>query len=169
MTNEPRTRLDERFSSPDASVTEWATGRELIEAAEVFWLSTVRRDGRPHVTPLISVWLDGAAYFCTGPDEQKARNLEANPNVVLTTGSNRIGEGIDVAIEGEAVRVTDDARLRRLAEAWVDKYGSDWRFEVADGAFQHEGGEALVFEVSPARALGFGKGERFSHTTWRFE
>jgi len=31
-----------------------------LEKAEVFWLSTVRPDGRPHVTPMVSVWLDGA-------------------------------------------------------------------------------------------------------------
>ena len=31
-----------------------------------------------------------------------------------------------------------------------------------------EGGEALVFEVRPTLAFGFGKGEQFSQTRWRF-
>ncbi len=48
----------------------------MLEASEIFWLSTVRRDGRPHVTPLPAMWLDGALHFCTGPEEQKAKNLE---------------------------------------------------------------------------------------------
>jgi nitroimidazol reductase NimA-like FMN-containing flavoprotein (pyridoxamine 5'-phosphate oxidase superfamily) len=165
---EPDTKLDPRFSSPDASATEWAEGLRRIEDAEVFWLSTVRADGRPHVTPLISVWRDGAAHFCTGPDEQKARNLAANPNVVLTTGDNRLDDGLDIVIEGEARRVIDDATLRELAAAWESKYGSDWHFDVGDGAFRHEEGEAHVFAVAPAKVLGFGKGERFSHTRWRF-
>jgi nitroimidazol reductase NimA-like FMN-containing flavoprotein (pyridoxamine 5'-phosphate oxidase superfamily) len=167
-TKEPETTLDPRFSSPEASATEWAEGRRRIEDAEVFWLTTVRVDGRPHVTPLISVWRDGAAYFCTGPDEQKARNLAANPAVVLTTGANRLDEGLDVVIEGEARRVTDEASLRELAEAWESKYGNEWHFDVGDGTFRHAEGEALVFEVSPTKVLGFGKGERFSHTRWRF-
>jgi hypothetical protein len=34
----------------------------------------VRADGRPHVTPLISVLVDGALHFCTGATEQKAKN-----------------------------------------------------------------------------------------------
>ncbi len=29
--------------------------------------STVRPDGRPHVTPLLAVWADDALHFCTGP------------------------------------------------------------------------------------------------------
>ena len=35
------------------------------------WLTTVRADGRPHVTPLVAVWLDDAIHFSTGPEEQK--------------------------------------------------------------------------------------------------
>src|ERR1017187_7176346 len=49
--------------------TEWSRGRAVVASAEVYWLSTVRPDGRPHVTPLLGIWLEGAFYFCTGPDE----------------------------------------------------------------------------------------------------
>jgi hypothetical protein len=35
------------------------------QPAEVHWLSTVRPDGRPHVAPLIAVWVDDALVFCT--------------------------------------------------------------------------------------------------------
>ena len=45
----------------------------VLEKAEMFWLSTVRRGGRPHVVPLPAMWLDGALHFCTGPQEQEAR------------------------------------------------------------------------------------------------
>ena len=167
MANEPETTLDGRFSSPDASATPWAEGLARLEEAELFWVSTVRPDGRPHVTPLISVWLDGAAYFCTGPDERKARNLAQNPSCILTTGCNLLGEGLDVVIEGEAVRIGDDAKLLRIAEAYESKYGSEWHFDVRDGAFRHDASEALVFEVAPATAFGFRKGE-YSQTRWRF-
>lgn len=166
---EPETKLNPRFSSPGANAIEWETGRKRIEGAELFWLSTVRPDGRPHVTPLISVWLDGAAYFCTGADERKAKNLAENPNCILTTGCNLLEEGLDVVIEGEAQRIRDEAKLARVAAAYESKYGGDWHFDVRDGAFHAEGsGEALVFEVSPTTAFGFGKGE-YSQTRWRFD
>src|SRR5215213_8975262 len=106
---EPTPELDSRFSSDDAAPTPWAEGRERLEGAEVYWISTVRPDGRPHVTPLLSVWLDGALYFCTGPDERKAKNLVRNPHCILATGCNALDEGLDVVVEGDAVRVTDEA------------------------------------------------------------
>jgi catechol 2,3-dioxygenase-like lactoylglutathione lyase family enzyme/uncharacterized pyridoxamine 5'-phosphate oxidase family protein len=168
MAKEPVAELDTRFSSDGASPTGWAEACRRLEDAEVYWLSTVRPDGRPHVTPLLSVWLEGALYFCTGPSERKARNLTENPQCILTTGCNALNEGLDLVVEGRAARVTDDAKLRRVAAAYESKYGSDWRFTVRDGAFHHESGTALVFEVAPSTAFGFGKGE-FSQTRWRFQ
>jgi hypothetical protein len=167
---EPVTDLDARYSDDNAEAIGWTQARETLAAAEIYWLSTVRPDGRPHVTPLLGVWLEPALYFCTGPDERKAGNLAGNPHCVLTTGSNKLHEGLDLVVEGNAVRLTDDVRLRRVADAYVTKYGDDWRFDVRDGAFQHSGGpggRALVFEVAPTTAFGFGKG-RYSQTRWRF-
>jgi predicted pyridoxine 5'-phosphate oxidase superfamily flavin-nucleotide-binding protein len=46
----PKTELDERFSGPGAQPISWSATREAIERAELFWISTVRADGRPHVT-----------------------------------------------------------------------------------------------------------------------
>jgi nitroimidazol reductase NimA-like FMN-containing flavoprotein (pyridoxamine 5'-phosphate oxidase superfamily) len=84
----PATALDQRSSAPDAQPVSWADTQRLLEAAETSWISTVRADGRPHVTPLVVVWSDGALYFHTGAGEQKFRNLQANPYVVLTCGSS---------------------------------------------------------------------------------
>ena len=86
------------------------------------------------------------------------------------TGCNLYSEGLDIVVEGEAVRETDEAMLRRLADAWVAKYGEDWRFEVSDGAFAHTDGvgHAHVFRVQAATVFGFGKGQPFSQTRWRF-
>ena len=165
----PVTELHPQFSSDDATATPWDTGREHLERAEVFWLTTVRPDGRPHVTPLLAVWLDHALYFCTGETERKAKNLAANPHCILATGCNAYRDGLDIVVEGEAVRVTDESLLRRLAGQWVAKY--DWRFGVRDGAFVDEesGNPALVFEVAPVTAFGFGRGDTYSQTRWRFD
>ena len=164
----PVAELDARFSSEGATATAWDEARERFAGAEIYWITTVRQDGRPHVTPLLSVWLDEAAYICTGPEEQKAKNLARNPHCILMTGCNALGEGLDIVIEGEAVRVRDHARLVRAADAYESKYGSEWRFTVSGDAFAHDGGQALVFEIAPAKAFGFGKGEEFSQTRWRF-
>jgi nitroimidazol reductase NimA-like FMN-containing flavoprotein (pyridoxamine 5'-phosphate oxidase superfamily) len=162
------TELDARFSDPGASATSWDDARHVLETADITWISTVRTDGRPHVTPLVAVWLDDALHFCTGPDEQKAHNLATNPHVVLTTGCNRWDEGLDVMVEGDAVRVTDGATLERLASAWATKWDGQWQYEPTEGGFQQGGGPgiALVFAVHPTKVLAFGKGT-FSHTRHR--
>lgn len=166
--SEPATKLDPRFSDPKAVATDWNATRRALEAAELFWISTVRADGRPHITPLVAVWLDGAIYFSTGATEQKAINLRKNPRVILMTGCNSWDKGLDVVVEGDAIRVTDDSLLKRLAEAWATKWDGRWRFEARDGAFHHEdGGAALVFSVTPTKILAFGKGA-FSHTSYQF-
>ena len=165
-TREPVTELDARYSSASAP-TPWAEGRALLAAAEVYWLTTVRPDGRPHVTPLIGVWVRDAAHFCTGPGERKARNLAHNPHCVLTTGRNDLGAGLDVVVEADAVRLRGHGDLTEVAEAYVAKYGEEWRFEVRDEAFwTPESGPALVFRVEPVTAFGFAKGD-YGQTRWR--
>src|SRR5215468_12458292 len=131
----PVTSLDQRFSNPDAVATGWDETREALEDAQLFWITTVRADDRPHVTPLVAVWLDGAIHFCTGATEQKAVNLSRNPHVVLTTGCNHWNTGIDVVVDGDAVQFTDNDALERLAKAWTKKWDGQWQYEVRDGAF----------------------------------
>ena len=160
--------LDKRFSDPAAEASSWGEVQSLLDEAELFWITTVREDGRPHVTPLIAVHFDGAVHFCTGPEEQKGRNLARNPAVALTTGNNAWAAGTDVVVEGEAVRVTDEDALNRLADAYVEKYGEVWRFEVGDGTFRHgDGGAAHVFRVEPSKVLAFAKAPH-GQTSFRF-
>ena len=164
----PATEIDSRFSEPGAVATEWDTTRQLLETAELFWLCTVRADGRPHVTPLVAVWLEGALHFSTGSEEQKSVNLRSNQHVILLTGCNSWDQGLDVVVEGDAARVTDDDQLRRLTAAWAAKWDGRWEFGVQDGSFHHDGGgEAQVYAVTPTKVLAFGKGG-FSHTRHKF-
>jgi general stress protein 26 len=166
---EPVTELG-AFSSDDAIPTEWRQGRRELQDAEVYWLSTVRPDGRPHVTPLLGIWLDGALYFCTGPDERKAKNLAHNPHCVLTTGCNRL-DGLDLVVEGKAAKVSDTAELRSVADTFESKYGA--HFTAPEGTWFGLGDtirrdEALVLRVAPSTAFGFGKGTPYSQTRWSF-
>ena len=108
--NEPITTLDTRHGVPRAGVTPWEETRRVLETAELFWLSTVRADGRPHVTPCVSVWHDGALHFTATDTAQKTVNLRGNPHVILTTGCNQT-EGLTVVVEGDAVRITDQDAL----------------------------------------------------------
>jgi general stress protein 26 len=166
MNSDPSAQIDSRFSDPQAGPTPWADAAQVLERAELYWLTTVRADGRPHVTPLIGVVADGAVHFCTGVEEQKARNLEHRGQVALTTGNNAWAEGLDVVVEGTAVRVTDRGTLQRLADTYEAKYGSVWHFDVGEDGFATEGNVAAVFRIEPAKVLAFAK-EPHAQTRYR--
>ena len=162
----PTIEFNGDFSEPGAGAVPWADVQRVLTTSEMFWLSTVRADGRPHVTPLPAIWRDGALHFCTSGPEQKTRNLEHEPRVALTTGTNRLHEGLDVVVEGTAERITDRPVLEQLAGLWKSKL--DWDFGVREGGFTDAQGRlGLVFAVRPAKVLAFGK-DPYTQTRYRF-
>jgi general stress protein 26 len=171
--NEPITTGDPH--NPNAQPIAWEETRQALAAAELFWLSTVRANGQPHVTPLVAVWHDAALYFTSADDSQKAINLRGNPQVILTTGCNTWKEGLNVVVEGQAVPVTDQATLERVAAVWATKWeGGVWTYQVHDGHFRLYGDDGkkvlaasnLVFSVQPQKAFAFVVGR--SQTRYQF-
>ena len=79
--------------------------------------------------------------------------------MALTTGNNTWAQGLDVVVEGTAVRVAENDELERLATAFEDKYGAAWHFDVGDGMFLHDvgGHAAAVFRIETAKVLAFAK------------
>jgi nitroimidazol reductase NimA-like FMN-containing flavoprotein (pyridoxamine 5'-phosphate oxidase superfamily) len=169
-------QIDPRYGDASATPPPWADIERLLADAQLYWIITVRADGRPHAVPLVGVWQDGAFAFCTGPEEQKQRNLDVNQHVAVTTGSTGAhgwDSGKDVVVEGTAVRVTDADELQRLADAWFAKYGDDWKYEVRGEEFVElshsgggSGGGAWVYRVPPAKVLAFG--DAHGQTAYRF-
>jgi general stress protein 26 len=162
----PRIDFNGNFSEPGAEPVPWEKVDEVLTNSEMFWLSTVRANGHPHVTPLPVIWLDGVLHFCTGDKEQKTVNLLRNPNCVVTTGTNEMRSGLDVVAEGVAVRITDHDRLVELAAVWKSKL--DWDYTVGADSFDDGVGHVgLVFGVRPVKVLSFHK-TPYVQTRYRF-
>jgi Pyridoxamine 5'-phosphate oxidase len=169
----------------DPTTTPWADARERLEKPQkyrTYWLSTMHPEGRPNVMPVIGLWLDDAFFFISGESTRKGRNLAANPHCALTVGSPAL-PALDLVIEGEAVKVTDNATLTRVARA----YGSElhWPLTVRDKAMVGPGAPTAgpppyaLFKLSPTIVFGLPgltgmdkKGKRrtdpISPTRWRF-
>jgi nitroimidazol reductase NimA-like FMN-containing flavoprotein (pyridoxamine 5'-phosphate oxidase superfamily) len=116
------------------AATPWAEVRERLETPErdrIYWLATVRPDGRPHIRPVLGVWLNAAFYFITGETTRKGRNLVANPQCVMAASSHVL-PALDVIVEGDAVKVTDEAKVHRVADAYTSTL--HWPLTVRDGA-----------------------------------
>jgi len=124
------------------------------------------------------MWLDGALHFCTGPVEQKARNIEGDPRCVLTTGSDRVP--LRARPGGRGKRGPGDGRFTATTSGCPLGSKLDRPYDVEDGAFRERASEiagadfdgrsvAHVFMVSPSKVLAFGKGGPFSQTRYRFD
>ena len=161
----PTTFLDTRYGD-GTTPTSWDDAVATLDTAEIFWITTVRADDSPHVTPLLAVWVDDALFFVTGETEQKARNIAAHPRVALTTGTNVDAHGLDLVVEGNAERFREPEILQRVADRYRTKY--DWHYTVQDDTFGGDAGNvALVFRVDPIVAYGFAR-EPYSQTRWTF-
>jgi hypothetical protein len=155
----------------DASTpTPWRRARGHLEGSTAtYWLATVRPDGRPHVRPVLAVWVEGGLYFCAGEGTRKARNLALRPACTLTAEWGPL----HLVFEGFARRVRDADVLQRVADAYASAY--DWHVTVRDGAFHDTEGAPTagpspydVYEAIPRTAFGFGTDESFSPTRWDF-
>lgn len=156
------------FSSPGAQPTPWPSALALLGEAEVFWLSTVRPDGRPHVTPLLAAWSLGGLCFTTGGQERKALNLEHNPHCALTAGTNAL-TGVDVVIEGLASVVDERSEREQAVAAFEQKYGA--HLTSPEGSWFRLGeaviaGDTRLYRVAPTVGFAFGKLPTASQTRY---
>ncbi|MEC3975896.1 pyridoxamine 5'-phosphate oxidase family protein [Amycolatopsis sp. H20-H5] len=165
----PRTSLGS-FSSPGARPTPWEATEWALRRIQKFQLCTVRRDGRPHVTPLLAIWALGAMWFTTGENEQKAKNLGANRHCALTTGTGTL-TGMDYVIEGTASLVTDQPAREAVAAAFEQAYG--WQLTREDGTWHQLGdavrtGNVQLYRVQPDKAFAFATGDEASQTRYQW-
>ena len=93
---------------------------------ELALLATVRPDGRPHLVPVLSFWVDGAFHVLAGEGTRKARNLAADGHCVIAMTSTTL-PSFDIIAEGEAQLLDDPDEVRRI----VDVLGANnWPLEV---------------------------------------
>jgi len=103
------------------------------------WLATIDADGRPHVTGVGAIWVDGSFWFETGERTRKGRNIARDPRCTLSVAT----EEFDLVVEGEAHQVTDPAVVADMAGRWA---ADGWPARV------DESGTALTAEYSAPSA-----------------
>ena len=144
----------------DRGAAPWATAEDRLENPErprTYWLATVRDDGRPHVMPIIGMWMEGAFYFVSGERTQKGRNLAHEPRCVVVTGTTTL-PSLDLIVDGVAAMVTDEAALRRVTEAYRSKM--EWPLEVRDGRVDGPNAPTAgpppyaVWQITPSSVIG---------------
>jgi hypothetical protein len=151
----------------------WSRPRDLLAAGPPgpdtpFFVGTSRPDGRPHAAGIGALWLDGEIYFTSGPGTRKSQNLSANPACTISTHL----EGIDLVLEGEATRVTDQQTLEEAASEYRE---GGWPAEVEGDAFTapYSAPSAgpppwYLYRFTVDTAFGVATAEPYGATRWRF-
>lgn len=137
----------------------WEWARRMLAEAPIYWVASVRPDGRPHVTPIWGVWVDDAFWMEGGQRTRRFRNLSANPAAVVTV--ERADDAL--ILEGDAELVADlsDDLIERLLEAYR-KYVPTHGYEAV-----RENWREGIWRVAPRKVLGWSNFPADA-TRWRF-
>jgi hypothetical protein len=151
---------------------EWGRARDALAAGPdpgvTHFLGTCRPDGTPHAAGIGAQWLGGDVYFTSSPAARKARDLAVNP---LCTISVRL-PGVDLVLDGAAVRVTDRGTLEQVAAGYRT---GGWPAQVDGDAFTAPFSAPSagpppwqVYRFTFHTVVGVATAEPYGATRWRF-
>ena len=122
----------------------------LIEGTSTGKISTVRKDGRPHVAPILFVWENKKIYFLTMNTSIKAKNIANNPKVSFCTDDQSPPFSF-VIIEGEAKIIQNTFDLL----GWAGKIGGRYMVKDASEEMSKRNSEGMILvEITPAKIIG---------------
>lgn len=134
-----------------------ATARRVLPMLardRVLWLSTIGRDGRPHLVPTWFWWDGEALLVWSRADAVKVRNLRADPRLMVAVGDPGADFSVGL-IEASAVLVD-----RPIPDGFFAKYeGGLARAGLDRATFRAQYTQAI--RVMPTRFLAWhGRGAR---------
>jgi hypothetical protein len=144
----------------EEGMLDWSYVHEMMETNLVYWVCSVRPNGRPHASPIWGVWVEERFFFEGSPETRRGRNLAENPAVSVHTER---GDEV-VIIEGEAVDIgKPDPELAKRLIAGFAKYKGKYDYMPEESNWD-EGG---LYVVHPALVLAWRDFFK-SATRWRF-
>lgn len=142
---------------PAPTTTRPARHRPSVEAAlrddPVAWLSSVQRDGRPHVVPVWFHWDGERIVAFSKPNARKVDNLRDQPSVMLAVGTP--GPEFEV----ELIEATAEIPEADAAEVMPEGFGTKYRellrrANLTVQRFAEVYSQPIV--LRPTRFLGYG-------------
>lgn len=146
-------------ASEGSGLLPWSWAEARLTASRQYWVATTCPDGRPHVMPVWAVWDAGYLWFSSSLGSRKARNLDADPRLTVTT-DNALEP---VVIDGRADRVVDLAPRARFIGLTNTKYGTEYSVDFLDPDVN------ATYRVTPVSAIGLVEADfASSPTKWVF-
>ncbi len=152
------------FPKTTNGLLPWTWAEQRLRKSHNYLISTItpgKPKPSPHTMVVWGLWQGGRFIFSTGSKSRKARNLEANPNCVIST--EHAHEGI--IVEGVA-EIADVAARRKMLVAYERKYKFDMSKMKDDILNMKE----PVFAVRPKVVFAlWEKHFQNKSTRWKFE
>ena len=124
----------------------WDEVLDRLANARDYWLGTTGTDGAPHAAPVWAVTADRTLYIYSERHTVKARNLVANPRVVLhLANADHV-----VIVYGKLRDLGHPQSFPAVLDAFASKYdrpGDAPYLPAADEAFD------VLYHLVPSRAL----------------
>ncbi|MEP7766188.1 TIGR03618 family F420-dependent PPOX class oxidoreductase [Sanguibacter sp. 25GB23B1] len=120
-----------------------ASAAAVLAAARVIWVTTLRLDGSPHVTPTWFVADEDRLWLVSARTNVKVRNVEADPRVSVAVDGTTDNA---LVAEGHATVRTLDEVPHQILDGLEAKYAWDPRDPDPDG-------ERVGIEITVSRWL----------------
>ncbi len=117
----------------------WEETETFLQKTQLLRFASTKPDGRPHVTPMGYLYLEGRFYSCTYPDRAKIRNIKSNPYATLLVDSEEKPEMV-VIVEGKARILQGTEEAQKIVSAFRSTLG--WSLDT-------------VIEVTPEKIIAW--------------
>lgn len=157
-------------AEPGTEPLSWDEVRQRLAGERWYWLGTAGPAQRPHVRPVLAVWLGDKVYSTTSPGAAKGRNLQLHPECSLAARA----AAMDIVVEGPASWVGDRHLLENIASAYDSKYGwpvtitQDNMFSAPYGAPTAGAPPYRAYEITPRLVYAFGTDDDLGVRSTRF-
>ena len=101
----------------------WEQVEERLAASKHYWFATTSPGGKPHVNAIWGVWVDHTLYSGGGPDVRWAKNLKADPRIVVHLEDGE--KAVIVEGRAELTSAEDDDEVLAVKAAYKEKYDFD--------------------------------------------
>lgn len=124
---------------------------ELLREPIISFITTLRADGTPHVTPVWHMAEGGEIVIAVARDTVKARNVRRNPAVALCAAADERPQPW-VLVSGEA-RLSDEGAADFVRAVSAHYLGAEEAKPYAEDALAQR--DFTLLRISPARVAGY--------------
>ena len=101
----------------------WEQVEERLADSKHYWFATTSPGGKPHVNAIWGVWVNHKLYSGGGPDVRWAKNLRADPRIVVHLEDGE--KAVIVEGRAELTSTEDDEEVLAVKAAYKEKYDFD--------------------------------------------